>query len=122
MLDTDQRVAWPARVLIRRLAGRDDVGTLLVRGTGPAGLPGTERLYFSFGAPIHTTRWAGREDDPEALGECRELVKAAVQRAIDDLLALREEDPGRRLLPRAAEAVRELLPAARFVRGLPGLF
>jgi 1-acyl-sn-glycerol-3-phosphate acyltransferase len=118
LLDTDQRVAWPARALVRRVAGREDVGTLLVRGTGPAGLPGTGRLYFSFGAPIHTTRWAGREDDPEVLGECRDLVRAAVERQIEQLLALREEDPGRRLLPRVSEAIRELLPAAQPVRAL----
>jgi 1-acyl-sn-glycerol-3-phosphate acyltransferase len=122
ILDMDHRVAWPARALVRGLAGREDVGTLLVRGTGPAGLPGTGRLYFSFGAPIYTTRWAGREADPEAPGECRDLVQTAVEREIEELLALREEDPGRRLLPRAAEAVRELLPAARSVAGLPGLF
>ena len=118
MLDMDHRAAWPARALVRGLAGREDVGTLLVRGTGPAGLPGTGRLYFSFGAPIQTTRWAGRDDDPEALAECRDLVKAAVERAIEQLLALREEDPGRRLLPRAAEAVRERVPAAPSVRRL----
>jgi 1-acyl-sn-glycerol-3-phosphate acyltransferase len=121
MLDMDQRVAWPARTLVRRVAGRDDVGTLLVRGAGPAGLPGTGRLYFSFSAPIQTTRWAGREGDTEALGECRDLVKAAVEREIVELLALREDDPGRRLLPRVAQAARELLPAPRSVRGLPGL-
>lgn len=118
MLDMDQRVAWPARALVRRLAGREDVGTLLVRGTGPGGLPGTGRLYFSFGAPIQTTCWAGRAEDPEALGECRDLVKAAVEEQIEHLLALREQDPGRRLLPRAEEAMRELLPAARSMRGL----
>jgi 1-acyl-sn-glycerol-3-phosphate acyltransferase len=89
MLDMDHRAAWPTRAIVRRLAGREDVGTLLVRGTGPAGLPGTGRLYFSFGAPIQTTRWAGREDDPEALAECRDLVQAAVERAIEQLLALR---------------------------------
>jgi 1-acyl-sn-glycerol-3-phosphate acyltransferase len=130
MLDMDHRVAWPARALVRRLAGRDDIGTLLVRGAGPAGLPGTGRLYFGFSAPIDTTRWAGREDDPEALGECRDLVKAAVEREIETLLALREEDPGRRLLPRAAQAARELLPAVPSVRlpavpsvrGLPAPF
>ena len=119
MLDMDHRVAWPARTLVRRLAGRDDVGTLLVRGAGPAGLPGAGRLYFSFSAPIETTRWAGREDDPEALGECRDLVRAAVEREIEELLALREEDPDRHLLPRAAHAARELMPSVPSARGLP---
>jgi 1-acyl-sn-glycerol-3-phosphate acyltransferase len=111
LLDTDARLAAPARVLIRRVAGRDDVGTLLVRGAGPAGLPGLGRLYFHFGEPITTERWAGRAGDADALAECRDLVEAAVECSIAGLLRLREEDPGRHLLPRVAGAARELLPA-----------
>jgi len=111
VLDMDSRVARPARELVRRIAHRDDVGTLLVRGSGPMGLPGTGRLYFSFGAPIPTTRWAGRADDPEALRECRDAVKSAVERGIAELLVLREHDPGRRLLRRAVAAARVRLPA-----------
>lgn len=111
VLDMDSRVAWPARELVRRVAHRDDVGTLLVRGSGPMGLPGAGRLYFSFGAPIPTTRWRGCADDPQALRECRDAVKSAVERGIAELLVLREHDRGRRLLPRAVAAARELLPA-----------
>jgi 1-acyl-sn-glycerol-3-phosphate acyltransferase len=111
LLDVDSKAALPVRALVRRLAGRDDVGTLLVRGSGPVGLPGTGRLYFHFGAPISTVGWNGRADDLHALGECRDVVKAAVERGIAQVLALREQDPGRRLLPRANEAVRELLRA-----------
>ena len=110
VVDMDSPVALPARALVRRVAGRDDIGTLLVRGTGPAGLPGAGRLYFHFGRPIQTTRWAGRARDPEAVAECRDLVKAAVERGATQLLALREQDPGRLLLPRATHALRELLP------------
>jgi 1-acyl-sn-glycerol-3-phosphate acyltransferase len=109
VLDTDSPIALPVRALVRRVAGRDDVGTLLVRGAGPAGLPGTGRVYFHFGRPIQTTRWAGRAGDPEALAECRDLVKPAVERGIAQLLAVREHDPVRRLRPRATHAVRELL-------------
>lgn len=111
VLDMDSRVARPARELVRRVAHRDDVGTLLVRGSGPMGLPGTGRLYFTFGGPIPTTRWAGRADDPEALRECRNAAKSAVERGIAELLALREHDPGQRLLPRVAATARELLHA-----------
>jgi 1-acyl-sn-glycerol-3-phosphate acyltransferase len=110
LLDMDSWAASPARALVRRVAGRDDIGTLLVRGSGPAGLPGTGRLYFEFGEPIATSPWAGRADDPEALAECRELVKAAVERQIAGLLALRADNAGPTLLPRAAGAVRALLP------------
>jgi 1-acyl-sn-glycerol-3-phosphate acyltransferase len=111
VLDADSRIAWPVRSLIRRVARREDIGTLLVVGSGPAGLPGTGRLYFKFGPPIPTTPWAGRALDPQALTECRDRVKAAVEAGIADLLALRARDPKRRLLPRAAEASRELLRA-----------
>jgi len=108
-LDTEHRIAAPVRAAMHRVAGRDDVGTLLVRGTGPLGLPGGHRLYFRFGEPISTTRWAGRGDDPEALAECRDLVKAQIEAHIEYLLALRETDPNRGLLPRAAHAVRTAL-------------
>jgi 1-acyl-sn-glycerol-3-phosphate acyltransferase len=112
VLDTDTRVATPVRAAIRRLAGRDDVGTLLVRGTGFAGcLPAAGRLYFKFGEPVSTASWAGRADDPAALAECRDQVRGAVELHIDELLALRERDTRRDLLPRAADAVRGLLPA-----------
>ena len=109
LLDTDQRVAAPVRAVIRHVAGRDDVGTLLVRGSGPVGLPRPDRLYFRFGAPIPTTRWGGREI-PEALAECRELVKAEIESHLQYLLTLRESDPRLRLLPRAVDAVREVVP------------
>jgi 1-acyl-sn-glycerol-3-phosphate acyltransferase len=109
LVDTDQRLAAPVRALMRRVAGRTDVGTLLVRGSGPLGLPRLGRLCFRFGTPIPTTPWAGREDDPEALAECRDAVKAAVQAHIDYLLRLRDEDPQRRLLRRAIEGVRTAL-------------
>jgi 1-acyl-sn-glycerol-3-phosphate acyltransferase len=110
LLDTEHRIAAPLRAAMRRVAGRDDVGTLLVRGTGPLGVPGADRLYFRFGEPIPTMLWAGREGDPEALAECRDLVKREIETHIEYLLALRENDPHRGLLPRAGHAVRTALP------------
>ena len=103
--DTGQRVAAPVRAVIRKVSGRDDVGTLLVRGTGLLGLPRIDRLYFRFGAPIATTPWAGRADNPEALAECSDLVKAEIEAHIDYLLTLRDGDPQRRLMTRAVDAV-----------------
>jgi 1-acyl-sn-glycerol-3-phosphate acyltransferase len=106
LVDTDQRVAAPVRALMRRVAGRNDVGTLLVRGSGPLCLPRLDRLYFRFGAPIATTPWAGRADDPQARAQCRDLVKAEVEAHIDYLLSLRDGDPQRPLLPRVVDALR----------------
>jgi 1-acyl-sn-glycerol-3-phosphate acyltransferase len=110
LLDTEHKLAAPVRAAMRRVAGRDDVGTLLVRGTGPLGLPGGHRLYFRFGKPIPTSRWAGRADDPEARAECRDLVKTEIEAHIAYLLALRESDPHRGLVPRAVHAVRRAFP------------
>lgn len=110
LLDTSQRVAAPVRAVIRRVARRDDVGTLLVRGTGPLGIPRPDRLYFQFGAPIATTPWAGRADDPEALAGCRDLIKTEIEAQIAYLLAVRDSDPQRGPLPRAVNAVRTALP------------
>jgi 1-acyl-sn-glycerol-3-phosphate acyltransferase len=109
LVDTDQRVAAPVRALMRRVAGRSDVGTLLVRGSGPLGLPRLDRLYFRFGAPIPTTPWAGHAGDPEARAQCRDAVKDEVQGHIDYLLAVRDRDPRRSLLPRAVDDVRTAL-------------
>jgi hypothetical protein len=105
----DSRIAAPVRALVRKVAGRDDVGTLLVKGSGPLGLPRPDRLYFRFGAPISTARWAGRDDDPAALVECRDLVKAEVEGHIAALRAYREGDPQRALLSRGITTVRSAL-------------
>jgi 1-acyl-sn-glycerol-3-phosphate acyltransferase len=110
LLDTDATIAAPARVLVRKLAGRQDVGTLLVKGAGPLGLPRLDRLYFRFGAPIPTTQWAGRAEDPQARAECRDAVQAEVEAGIAALRRLRHRDARRSLLPRVGDAVRELLP------------
>ena len=116
LLDTDHRVAAPITALLRRLAGRDDVGTLFVLGSGPLGLPGPDRLYFRFGAPIPTTTWAGRAEDADALAECRDLVKSEIEAHIHYLLTHRQSDPQRRLLPRAVGAVRLPSPSNRLRR------
>jgi 1-acyl-sn-glycerol-3-phosphate acyltransferase len=72
----------------------------LVRGVGPTWFPRPERLYFWFGAPIDTTRLAGRQDDDGAARALRDEVKQAVQTGILFLLAEREQDPHRGLAPR----------------------
>jgi 1-acyl-sn-glycerol-3-phosphate acyltransferase len=109
LLDIDDPLAAPLRVAARRV-GRSDVGSVLVKGTSLGVLPGTGRLYFRFGAPIPTTPWAGRSDDPDALAECRDLVKAEVEAHIAHLRAVRDDDPKRSLLPRVGHAVRSILP------------
>jgi 1-acyl-sn-glycerol-3-phosphate acyltransferase len=109
LLDMDDALAAPLRAVARRV-GRDDVGTVLVKGSGFAGLPGAGRLYFRFGAPIPTTPWSGRSDDPDALAACRDLVQAEVEAHIAHLRTLRDGDPQRALLPRVGRTVRSALP------------
>ena len=76
----------------------------LVHGVGPTLLPHPERLYFWFGEPIDTTRFAGRAGEDEAARAVRDQVKRAVEDGIDFLLAERALDPrrglGARLLTR----------------------
>lgn len=109
LLDMDSKLAAPARAVARRV-GRDDLGTLLVKGSGFAGLPRADRLYFRFGAPIATTGWSGRAADPEARAACRDLVKAEIEAGIAALRARRDGDDRRALLPRVTDAVRDVLP------------
>jgi 1-acyl-sn-glycerol-3-phosphate acyltransferase len=109
LLDMDHALAAPVRAVARRV-GRTDVGTVLVKGSTFGVLPGAGRLYFRFGASIATRPWSGRSDDPEALAECRDIVKAEVEAHIGYLQALRDRDPQRALLPRVGHAVRTVLP------------
>jgi len=70
----------------------------IARGLGFTMIPRPERFYFSVGAPIDTTRFAGRQDDPEALHTLREEVRIAVEDGIAKLLKIREKDPRRTLM------------------------
>jgi hypothetical protein len=89
----------------------------LVRGIGPTWVPRPERLYFWFGSHVDTARYHGDAEDDTAAREVRDVVKDRVERQIGGLLEMREQDPGRRLRPRAARAVRELVNDP--YRGLP---
>jgi 1-acyl-sn-glycerol-3-phosphate acyltransferase len=72
----------------------------VVRGVGLTPMPRPERLYFWFGEPIDTTRFAGRHDDDAAARAVRDEVKAAVEEGIAFLQAERERDPHRGLVRR----------------------
>jgi hypothetical protein len=72
----------------------------LVRGLGPTILPRPERLYFWFGAPIDTSRFAGAHEDDDAARTVRDEVRHAVEDGIAFLLDERERDPHRGLVSR----------------------
>lgn len=72
----------------------------IARGIGATPLPRPQRLYFWFGEPIETDRFDGRSEDDDAARALRDEVKAAVEQGLDTLMAEREHDPKRGLLPR----------------------
>jgi len=111
LLDRDHPLGAPVRAVVQRLTGNQDLVLPVVAGIGV--LPRPQRFYFRFGKPIETAAYAGREDDPTALAEVREATRTAIEDGITDLLARREADPHRELLPRAIDALRDLAPLER---------
>jgi len=101
---------------VREVGMRPEVVPPLLKGQGPLGLPGIRRQYFAFLPPVSTAGWGGRDDD-EAARAVREEVEAAVAGGIEDLLALRAEDPdadwkrvaGRKLAHHLGQLLREAL-------------
>jgi 1-acyl-sn-glycerol-3-phosphate acyltransferase len=71
----------------------------VVRGVGLTGIPRPERLYFWFGEPIDTTRFADRKNDTAAR-TVRDEVKQAVLGGIEFLRDERDHDPDRDLVKR----------------------
>ncbi len=71
----------------------------VVRGVGLTGIPRPERLYFWFGEPIDTTRFAGQNDDTAARA-VRDETKQAVLAGIQFLRDERDKDPDRDLVKR----------------------
>jgi hypothetical protein len=79
----------------------------IVRGVGLSPLPRPERLYFWFGEPIDTTRFAGRHDD-QAARVLRDEVKQAVEGGIAFLNAERDRDPHRGLTRRLRSRAQDM--------------
>jgi 1-acyl-sn-glycerol-3-phosphate acyltransferase len=86
-----QTVGWPLQPL--------------VRGIGPTPLPRPERLYFWFGEPIDTTRYAAAGDD--GARALRDEVRAAVEHGIAFLHQERDKDPNRALAKRLRGRVQD---------------
>ena len=76
----------------------------IVRGLGLSMIPRPERLYFSFGEPIETAPFKGKEKDNKALYALREMVANSITHQIRELLYRREQDTNvgvlRRILTR----------------------
>jgi 1-acyl-sn-glycerol-3-phosphate acyltransferase len=86
LLDAGDLLASPVGALLRQFVPRIEEMPPLVRGLGPTLLPRPQRFYFAFGAPIETARFAGRHDDDATCFAVRELVRAAIETEIAELL------------------------------------
>lgn len=118
--DADHSLYGPARALAKRLDISPDLLWPVVRGIGPTPLPRPQRIYGRLAAPMNAGDFGRSWDDADGAQALRDAVKIAVKSGIDDLIAEREDDPARDLLPRLrgevgrmtrsqAAAVRKLL-------------
>ena len=71
----------------------------IATGMGPTLIPRPERFYFSFGKPISTKEFSGKEDDEKALWKVREKVEKALYSQIKELQEIQSKDPNRHLIP-----------------------
>jgi 1-acyl-sn-glycerol-3-phosphate acyltransferase len=105
LVDADSTVMKPVRAAFDKLGGRSELMFPIARGFAGTPLPKPQRYYFAFGDPIDTERYDGRHDDDRAARGLRDRTRRAVEDRIDFLLAERETDPDRDLLPRIARKV-----------------
>ncbi len=100
IVDADHPLYAPARAVAKRLDVSPDLLWPVVRGIGPTSLPRPQRIYARIAAPIDAHDFGRSWDDDEGAVRLRDSVKAAVDSGIDDLIAEREDDPARDLVPR----------------------
>jgi 1-acyl-sn-glycerol-3-phosphate acyltransferase len=97
------RVLKSTGVADRYLRGGEEFPPL-VRGLGLSMIPRPEKLYFSLGTPIETSRYLGQVGDPLVLKRVRDRVGRSLTRLIAELREYRAQDtePGtlRRVLNR----------------------
>jgi len=100
--DANDLLRSPAGALLRAIGITEqpwfrhgEVVPPIARGRGLGPLPRLERQYFLFGAPLDTTRYAGRHDDRGACLALRQEVQTAIEQQIAMLLEVRAADPER---------------------------
>lgn len=84
----------------QRLAGPPDMAVPLQHGIGPTLIPRPQRMYLRFGDPIDTAKPARRSSDSWVAG-IREKTQQSLEQILEELLAVRAEDPFRHLNPLA---------------------
>jgi 1-acyl-sn-glycerol-3-phosphate acyltransferase len=120
--DADDQLYVPARALAARIDVDPELLFPVVRGLGPTPLPRPQRIYARIRPPIEAAEFGSDWGDAAGAAALRDRVREAIAGAIEELLAEREDDPARRLLPRVAgEAMRLTRAQAATLRGLlPG--
>ena len=83
----------------------------LVRGLGPSAIPRPERFYFHFGRTIETAPLAGLQANGRLCVAVRDQVAATVESGIAFLLAERDRDPERHVVPRVVRHLLGVAPA-----------
>ncbi|CDO07609.1 glycerol acyltransferase [Mycolicibacterium cosmeticum] len=86
--------------LAERFGGKPEMAMPLLRGVGPTLIPRPQRMYLGFAAPIDTTKSAGI-DEQTWVATVRDETKKTLERTLQELQAVRAEDPYRELNPLA---------------------
>ncbi|MFV8050239.1 lysophospholipid acyltransferase family protein [Mycobacterium sp. 48b] len=83
-----------------KLTGQRDMALPLVRGIGPTLIPRPQRMYVRFAEPIDTVKPA-RVQDAKWVDTVKHRTQESLEESLDELLAIRREDPYRELNPMA---------------------
>jgi len=86
--------------LTEKLSGRTDMAMPLMHGIGPTLIPRPQRMYLRFGAPIDTTKPA-RVSKEKWVATVKQNTQVSLERALAELLTIRNDDPYRELNPLA---------------------
>lgn len=100
LVTRDSTLGRLSRTISARLGGDADMAMPLLRGVGPTFIPRPQRMYLEFGAPIVTTK----PDDVSTedwVASVRDSTKQSLEAILAHLLAVRAEDPFRKLNPLA---------------------
>lgn len=106
LLDADDIMASPVGKLLKRtgLAKRflrdGDLIMPIAKGMGPTLIPRPEKFYLAFGDAIDTSRFAGLDDNSQALYQLRSETEDAINGMIGEMLRMREQDTEKGFLRR----------------------
>jgi 1-acyl-sn-glycerol-3-phosphate acyltransferase len=89
-----------SRAISTRVTGEADMAMPLMRGVGPTLIPRPQRMYLHFGELIDTTK-SDDVSEESWVASVREHTRQSLEAILDDLLALRADDPFRELNPLA---------------------